>query len=153
MNPFEKSVLPSMSPDGQMDLFGYVAADNRSGVVIPSPDCSLNGLVHFKYSPLMKKSIRCKGGVLFGHPEVLLPAYMKAPEFADARELAAEWAEHAVRRKTQKNKAIIKDLVNRFWQAVDQIFSDIKFFQIKVKLRLHARGVCRQSVRKVFTIT
>ena len=65
MNPFEKSVLPSMSPDGQMDLFGYVAADNRSGVVIPSPDCSLNGLVHFKYSPLMKKSIRCKGGVLF----------------------------------------------------------------------------------------
>ena len=124
MNPFEKISVPAMAPDGQMDLFGFVAADKEPNVKAPSPDCSLNGLVHFKYSPLMKKSIRCKGGVLLGHPEVLLPAYMKAPEFADARELAAEWAEHAVRRKTQKNKAIIKDLVNRFWQTVDQVFTD-----------------------------
>ena len=110
--------------DGQLDLFGFVAEPAEPEVKAPSPDCSRNGLVHFKYNPLLKKSIRCKGGFLFGHPEVLLPAYMKAPEFADARELAAEWAEHAVRRKTQKNKAIIKDLVNRFWLAVDQIFTD-----------------------------
>ncbi len=124
MNPFEQNESQSLSFDGQLDLFGYVAADNAPEVKAPSSDCSANGLVHFKYNPLMKKSIRCKGGFLFGHPEVLLPAYMKAPEFAAARELAAEWAEHAVRRKTQKNKAIIKDLVSRFWQTVDQIFTD-----------------------------
>ena len=124
MNLLELNENVPMSMDGQMDLFGYVAERKIPEVKVPSSDCSANGLAHFKYSPLMKKSIRCKGGFLFGHPEVLLPAYMKAPEFADARELAAEWAEHAVRRKTQKNKAIIKDLVNRFWQTVDQIFTD-----------------------------
>ena len=46
------------------------------------------------------------------------------PEFAAARELAAEWAEHAIRRKTAKNKATIKDLVNRFWTLVDQVLAD-----------------------------
>ena len=124
MNPFGINEENPMPLDGQMDLFGFVPTEKTPEVKSPSPDCSANGLVHFKYSPLMKKSIRCKGGFLFGHPEVLLPAYMKAPEFAAARELAAEWAEHAVRRKTQKNKAIVKDLVNRFWQTVDQIFTD-----------------------------
>ena len=124
MNPFAENEKEPLAFDGQLDLFGFVANNKEPETKAPSPDCSQNGLVHFKYNPLMKKSIRCKGGFLFGHPEVLLPAYMKAPEFAAARELAAEWAEHAVRRKTQKNKAIIKDLVNRFWQTVDQIFSD-----------------------------
>ena len=124
MNPFAENEKEPLVFDGQLDLFGFVANNKEPETKAPSPDCSQNGLVHFKYNPLLKKSIRCKGGFLFGHPEVLLPAYMKAPEFAAARELAAEWAEHAVRRKTQKNKAIIKDLVNRFWQTVDQIFSD-----------------------------
>jgi hypothetical protein len=62
--------------------------------------------------------------VLFGHPEVMLPGYMKAPEFATAREIAAEWAEHAVRRKTKKNRETVKELVARFWQVVDQVFVD-----------------------------
>ena len=124
MNPFGENEKEPLAFDGQLDLFGFVANNKEPETKAPSPDCSQNGLVHFKYNPLLKKSIRCKGGFLFGHPEVLLPAYMKAPEFAAARELAAEWAEHAVRRKTQKNKAIIKDLVNRFWQTVDQIFTD-----------------------------
>ena len=124
MNPFAENEKEPLAFDGQLDLFGFVANNKEPETKAPSPDCSQNGLVHFKYNPLLKKSIRCKGGFLFGHPEVLLPAYMKAPEFAAARELAAEWAEHAVRRKTQKNKAIIKDLVNRFWQTVDQIFTD-----------------------------
>ena len=124
MNPFAENEKEPLALDGQLDLFGFVANNKEPETKAPSPDCSQNGLVHFKYNPLLKKSIRCKGGFLFGHPEVLLPAYMKAPEFAAARELAAEWAEHAVRRKTQKNKAIIKDLVNRFWQTVDQIFTD-----------------------------
>ena len=106
----------------QMDLFG-AAAPKQEKPKIPNT-VSENGLVHFKYNPLMKKSIRCKGGVLFGHPEVILPEYMKGEEFAQARELAAEWAEHAVRRKTAKNKAIIKDLVGRFWTLVDQIRAD-----------------------------
>ena len=111
---------------GQLDLFGAVEsrpvepAANRV-----SPESSRNGMVTFKYNPRMKKSIRCVGGFLFGHPEVLLPSYMKAPEFVQAREIAAEWAEHAIRRKTQKNKAIVKDLVNRFWTVVDQILADI----------------------------
>ena len=110
---------------GQLDLFGnYPEQPKVPAVQAASPDCSANGLVNFKYNPLLKKSIRCKGGVLFGHPEVMLPAYMRDPEFTAARELAAEWAEHAVRRKTQKNKAIIKDLVTRFWEAVDQILVD-----------------------------
>lgn len=106
----------------QMDLFGGSAPKEQKPKV-PS-NVSENGLVSFKYNPLLKKSIRCKGGVLFGHPEVMLPAYMKGEEFAQARELAAEWAEHAIRRKTAKNKAVIKDLVNRFWTVVDQILVD-----------------------------
>lgn len=106
----------------QMDLFG-APAKTPEKPKIPNT-VSENGLVHFKYNPLMKKSIRCKGGVLFGHPEVILPEYMKAEEYAQAREIAAEWAEHAIRRKTAKNKAIIKDLVNRFWTLVDQIRAD-----------------------------
>ena len=80
--------------------------------------------MNFKYTPLMKRSIRCTGASLFGHPEVMLPGYMKAPEFAVARELAAEWAEHAVRRKTKKNKELVKELVTRFWTVVDQVLVD-----------------------------
>lgn len=105
-----------------MDLFGSAPKEPEKPSV-PST-VSANGLVRFRYNTLLKKSIRCKGGVLFGHPEVMLPAYMQGPEFAEARELAAEWAEHAVRRKTQKNKEIIKDLVTRFWAIVDQILCD-----------------------------
>ena len=111
--------------DFQMDLFGTPKVNaeiaKSSGI---SPSCSANGLVHFKYNPFLKKSIRCKGGILFGHPEVTLPEYMKAPEFAPARELAAEWAEHAIRRNTEKNRAIVKDLVTRFWAVVDQVLVD-----------------------------
>lgn len=108
--------------DLQMDLFGAIAPTPEKPK-IPNT-VSENGLVHFKYNPLMKKSIRCKGGVLFGHPEVILPEYMKGEEFAQAREIAAVWAEHAIRRKTAKNKAVIKDLVSRFWTLVDQIRAD-----------------------------
>lgn len=108
----------------QLDLFGFQPQepekkDDEKGASL----CS-RGLVSFKYNPLLKRSIRCKAGFLFGHPEVMLPAYMKGPEFAQARDLAAEWAEHAVRRKTAKNKALVKELVNRFWTAVDQILVD-----------------------------
>lgn len=119
-----------MSREGQLDLFDMLGlpaarvepeepAENRA-----KSDCSANGLVHFKYNSLMKRSIRCKANFLFGHPEVILPGYMRGPEFSQARELAAEWAEHAVRRRTQKNKAAIKGLVSRFWTAVDQILVD-----------------------------
>lgn len=115
----------SENQSGQLDLFGnYPRKKIVPAAEIVSPELSQNGLVHFRYNPLMKKSIRCSGGGLFGHPEVILPGYMKAPEFVDARELAAEWAEHALRRKTQKNKAIIKDLVSRLWTLVDQILVD-----------------------------
>jgi hypothetical protein len=109
----------------QLDLFGNNtdAPKEPAKPKVPA-SVSQNGLVHFKYNSQLKKSIRCKGGVLFGHPEVILPAYMKEPEFAQARELAAEWAEHAVRRKTAKNKEIIKDLVSRFWTLVEQILAD-----------------------------
>lgn len=110
---------------GQLDLFGnYPEPSKAPAVQAQSPECSANGLVTFKYNPLLKKSIRCKGGVLFGHPEVMLPGYMKAPEFATAREIAAEWAEHAVRRKTKKNRETVKELVVRFWQVVDQVMVD-----------------------------
>lgn len=112
--------------DSQMDLFGAPKQEPvpEQKALHVSSKCSANGLVHFKYNPLLKKSIRCKGGFLFGHPEVMLPEYMKAPEFAAARELAAEWAEHAIRRKTAKNKALIKELVTRFWTVVDQVLVD-----------------------------
>ncbi len=110
---------------GQLDLFGSAASQvYEPAVKKVSAESSENGLVTFKYNPRMKKSIRCVGGFLFGHPEVLLPGYMKAPEFAQAREIAAEWAEHAIRRKTQKNKLAIKELVNRFWTVVDQVLAD-----------------------------
>ena len=119
-----------MSGSGQMDFFDQLGLplEEPTG---PDPalarkmsKCSANGLVHFKYNPRMKRSIRCKANFLFGHPEVLLPEYMAAPEFAAARELAAEWAEHAVKRKTKKNKEIVKDLVARFWTVVDQVLVD-----------------------------
>ena len=110
---------------GQLDLFGNVPEPPKAPAVkMQSANCSANGLVNFKYNPLMKRSIRCTGASLFGHPEVMLPGYMKAPEFAVARELAAEWAEHAVRRKTKKNKEVVKDLVTRFWAVVDQVLVD-----------------------------
>ena len=110
---------------GHLDLFGeYPKEPVVPASQVASPDSSMNGLVTFKYSPRIKRSIRCEGGFLFGHPEVLLPGYMKAPEFAQAREIAAEWAEHAIRRKTQKNKLVIKDLVTRFWAVVDQVLAD-----------------------------
>ena len=119
-----------MDENGQMNFFDQLGLplEQPAG---PDPSlarkmskCSANGLVHFKYNPRMKRSIRCKANFLFGHPEVLLPRYMEAPEFAAVRELAAEWAEHAVRRKTKKNKEIIKDLVARFWTVVDQVLVD-----------------------------
>ena len=119
-----------MGDNGQMNFFDQLGLplEQPTG---PDPalarkmsKCSANGLVHFKYNPRMKRSIRCKANFLFGHPEVLLPGYMEAPEFAAARELAAEWAEHAVRRKTKKNKEIVKDLVVRFWAVVDQVLVD-----------------------------
>ena len=77
----------------QLDLFGN-NSDSPEKPAKPKVPASVsqNGLVHFKYNSQLKKSIRCKGGVLFGHPEVILPAYMKNAEFAPARELAAEWA-------------------------------------------------------------
>lgn len=106
----------------QLDLFGDALEPEpkkRTQNIV-----SQNGLVHFKYNSQLKKSIRCKGGVLFGHPEVTLPAYMKGEEFKEARELAAEWAEHATKRKTLKNKETIKDLVNRFWTLVEQVLAD-----------------------------
>ena len=119
-----------MADNGQMNFFDQLGLPMEEPTG-PDPalarrmsKCSANGLVHFKYNPRMKRSIRCKANFLFGHPEVLLPGYMEAPEFAAARELAAEWAEHAVRRKTKKNKETIKDLVSRFWTVVDQVLVD-----------------------------
>lgn len=110
---------------GQMDLFGdYPKESPEESRVRVSAECSANGMVSFKYNPLLKKSIRCKGNFLFGHPEVELPAFMKRPEYAAARELAAEWAEHAVRRKTRKNRALVSELVTRFWAVVDQVRAD-----------------------------
>ena len=119
-----------MGDNGQMNFFDQLGLplEQPTG---PDPalarkmsKCSANGLVHFKYNPRMKRSIRCKANFLFGHPEVLLPGYMAAPEFAAARELAAEWAEHAIKRKTKKNKELVKDLVTRFWTVVDQVLVD-----------------------------
>lgn len=118
----------------QLDLFGNYPEPVKAPVA--SAKCSENGLVSFKYNPLLKKSIRCKGGVLFGHPEVILPEYMKSPDFAMARELAAEWAEHAVRRKTSKNKALVKELVSRFWSVVDQVLVDKGESPLECKGRL-----------------
>ena len=46
---------------GQLDLFGnYPEPPKAPAVQAQSPDCSANGLVTFKYNPLLKKSIRCK---------------------------------------------------------------------------------------------
>ncbi|MCF0222793.1 MAG: hypothetical protein HUK20_00850 [Fibrobacter sp.] len=106
----------------QMDLFGHSPPKEETPKI--NNAVSENGLVQIKYSPLLKKGIRCKAGTLFGHPEVVLPEYMKGEEFAQARELACKWAEHVVRRKTAKNKALTKELISRFWTAVDQILAD-----------------------------
>lgn len=120
----------------QLDLFGHQPEEVKKVPEAKNKNLCSNGLVMFRYSPLLKKSIRCKAGFLFGHPEVILPAYMSGPEFSEARDLAAEWAEHAIRRKTVKNKAVIKDLVCRFWTIVDQILADKGESPISSKGRL-----------------
>ena len=45
---------------GQLDLFGNVPEPPKAPAVkMQSASCSANGLVNFKYNPLMKRSIRC----------------------------------------------------------------------------------------------
>ena len=113
-----------MGNEVQLDLFGFQPEPSVKKEEVQNAAFCSRGLVLFRYSPRLKKSIRCRGGELFGHPEVILPAYMKAPEYAQARDLAAEWAERAVRRKTEKNREIIKSLINRIWTLVEQIRAD-----------------------------
>lgn len=89
-----------------------------------SPEFSPDTLVSFSYNPRFRRSFRCSLSGLFGKPEVILPAYMKSEDFAPVRELVAEWALLARRRKTAKAKAELKELTGRIWDATDQKLAD-----------------------------
>lgn len=91
---------------------------------IISSEVSANSLVLIRYSARLKRRIRCSGNGIFGRPELVLPEYMKSDDFVQCRELAAAWAECALRRKTQKNKERIKDILDRFWQSIDQVLAE-----------------------------
>ncbi len=95
-----------------------------------------NSLITFRYNAHLKKSIRYSQGGIFGKPEIILPKYMEREEFEASRELAAAWAECAVKRKTVKNKAQIKDLIERFWQSVEQTLSDLGEKSLSMRGRL-----------------
>lgn len=103
--------------DFQLDLFRIKKEEKKKDV---SSEFSSKSLVAFRYSPRLKKSIRCSYKGLFGQPEVTLPSYLSGDEFVLAREIAAEWALCAHKRKTAKNKGLIKALLERFWSIVDQ---------------------------------
>lgn len=107
--------------DFQLELFHIKKEEKKKNV---SSEFSSESLVAFRYNPRLRKSIRCSYKGLFGQPEVTLPSYMKGDEFVLAREIAAEWALCAHKRKTEKNKEQIKHLLERFWSLVDQVLAD-----------------------------
>src|SRR5574344_767659 len=107
--------------DFQLDLFQVKKEERKK---IASSEFSTKSLVSFRYNPRLRKSIRCSYKGLFGHPEVTLPSYMKGEEFLLAREIVAEWALCANKRKTENNKKQIKELLDRFWGVVDQVLAD-----------------------------
>lgn len=117
--------------DFQLDLFRIKKEVSVSTI---SSEFSSKSLVAFRYNPRLKKSMRCSYKGIFGRPEVTLPSYMKTDDFVFARELAAQWAFCAHKRKTAKNKVEIKNLLDRFWAAVDQVLAD------KGEKTLDARG-------------
>lgn len=110
-----------MSESLQLDLFGYVPQEEAPQV---APTVSADSKVEFRYSAHLKKSVRCRRSSFFGKPELILPEFMKAPEFGPSRELAATWAEFVFKRKTAKNKSNLKSLMERFWQSVEQTLAD-----------------------------
>lgn len=108
--------------DLQLDLFGEKKKAPEPPKV--SADFSNNTLVSFKYSSHLRKSVRCSRIGLFGKPELILPEYMRADAFAASREIVAEWAEVSMHRRTAKNKELAKELIDRFWQSVEQTLAD-----------------------------
>lgn len=108
----------------QTDLFGVSdvrARREHSAENVLSSD----GTVVFLYADRLKKSFRAKKKIFENSYELLLPAYMKSPEFSPVRELAAEWARTSFKRKTAANKARAKELISRIWKATDQILVDL----------------------------
>lgn len=93
-------------------------------------------LVVIKYSSRLKKSIRCSKNGFFGRAELTLPAFMQEEAFAQSRALATAWAECAIRRKTKKNREKIKDLLERFWQSVDQTLVNLGEKRLSMRGRL-----------------
>lgn len=106
--------------DEQLELFPSF----RKAEITVSPDFSEKNMVSIRYNARLKRQIRCSANGIFGRPELILPEYMKSDDFAKSRDLAAEWATYALRRKTQKNKARIKDILSRFWQSIDQVLAE-----------------------------
>jgi hypothetical protein len=104
----------------QLELFPSIESPKKT----ISSEISANSLVLIRYSARLKRRIRCSANGIFGRPELVLPEYMKSDDFVASRELAAAWAECALRRKTAKNKERIKDILNRFWQSVDQVLAE-----------------------------
>lgn len=108
----------------QLDLFGATKQEEAPRKPLVSADFSESSLVTFKYSSHLKKSVRCSRSAFFGKPELTLPEFMRDNSFARSREIIAEWAEHVMHRKTAKNKAVCKELLDRFWQSVEQTLAD-----------------------------
>ncbi len=113
-----------MTPESlQTDLFGVSEAHAHleySAENILSSD----GTVVFLYAERLKKSFRARKKIFENSYELVLPSYMKSPEFLPVRELAAEWTRTSFKRKTAANKARAKELLSRIWKATDQLLVD-----------------------------
>lgn len=113
----------------QTDLFG--TAKVRSHLEYSAENLlSLDGTVVFLYADRLKKSFRARKKIFENSYELILPSYMKAPEFFPVRELAAEWVRISFKRKTAGNKARAKELLSRIWTATDQILADAGLPQV-----------------------
>lgn len=109
--------------DLQLDLFGMQPKKEVQQPKV-SANFSESTLVMFKYSAHLKKSVRCSRTGIFGKPELTLPEFMRSEEFAASREIVAEWAVLSMHRRTAKNKERSKELIERFWQSVEQTLAD-----------------------------
>lgn len=113
----------------QTDLFR--AAEPRTHLEYSAENIlSSDGTVVFLYAERLKKSIRVRKKIFENSYELVLPSYMKSREFFPVRELAAEWAHLFFKRKTEGNKARVKELISRIWMATDQILADAGLPQV-----------------------
>lgn len=113
----------------QLDLFGVVhsAAVSLRDFFCGRPENSEetrreNVSVH--YAPRLRKGWRARFHRITGQVELTLPAYMEKEEFRAVRSMVLDWACHAARRKTARNRERLRDLEQQIWKMTEQLLAD-----------------------------